>query len=336
MKFLRYILFPVVPVYFFITWLRNWLYDLNIKSSKSYNLPVICVGNLSVGGTGKSPMIEYLINVLKTEFKVATLSRGYKRETDGFQLANSESTVKTLGDEPFQFFNKFKDDIRVAVDANRQNGIESLLNLTEAPNIILLDDAYQHRKVKAGFNILLTTYYKPYFNNIVLPTGDLREPKSGAKRADVIVVTKCPEQLLDADKQIFINKIKPTAKQEVFFSEIVYSDKVYSQNASKLLKELISQKFTLVTGIANPMPLVNYLNSQHLKFNHLNYSDHYNFKAEDIIELQKEQLILTTEKDFMRLKGYGVLKTKLFYLPITVKLDREKEFVSKLKNFAKR
>ena len=155
-----------------VTCLRNKFYDLGIKKSESYNFPVICVGNLSVGGTGKTPMIEYLIDLLKDDYKIATLSRGYKRKTKGFQLANENSTAESLGDEPFQFYNKFKKDILVAVDADRSNGIEKLKQLDNPPDVILLDDAFQHRKVKAGFNILLTTYSNPYFKDIVLPTGN--------------------------------------------------------------------------------------------------------------------------------------------------------------------
>ena len=189
MKLFRKILLPLVPIYYFVTWLRNKLYDLGIKKSISYNFPLICVGNLSVGGTGKTPMIEYLINLLKDDYKLATLSRGYKRKTKGFQLANEDSNAGSIGDEPFQFYSKFKNSIAIAVDSNRQNGIENLQN--SDPDVILLDDAFQHRKVQAGFNILLTTYAKPYYKDMVLPTGDLREPKNGSARAHFIVVTKC-------------------------------------------------------------------------------------------------------------------------------------------------
>ncbi|KJD33537.1 tetraacyldisaccharide 4'-kinase [Tamlana nanhaiensis] len=333
MKILRYILFPVVPVYYVITWVRNKLYDNGFKESKKYDIPVICVGNLSVGGTGKTPMIEYLINILKSDFKVATLSRGYKRTTKGFQLAEASSTAKSIGDEPFQFYNKFKNDIAVAVDSNRQNGIETLLNLINKPEVVLLDDAYQHRKVKAGFNVLLTTYKKPYFKDIVLPTGDLREPKSGAKRANVIIVTKCPETLLETDKKELIKSIKPIGKQEVFFSKIVYSETVFSETENKLVTQL--PQFTLVTGIANATPLVAYLKQKHLQFEHLNFPDHYNFNTKDLEDLETKALIITTEKDFMRLSHYKKLKHKLFYLPITVKLDRSEAFNKLIKAFVK-
>ncbi|ULC60500.1 tetraacyldisaccharide 4'-kinase [Flaviramulus sp. BrNp1-15] len=334
MKILRYILLPVVPIYFLITWLRNKLYDLGLKKSVSYNFPVICVGNLSVGGTGKSPMIEYLISILKDEFKVATLSRGYKRKTEGFQLANKNSSAETIGDEPFQFYTKFNNDIYVGVDVDRQNGIQTLRNLEDSPEVILLDDAFQHRKVKAGFNILLTTYHNPYFNDMVLPTGNLREPKRGSKRADIIVVTKCPNDLNQAKKNAVINKIKAKGNQHVFFSSIMYSDVVISANSTKNINDLKS--FCLVTGIANATPLVNFLNAKNLQFEHQNFSDHYNFTEKDILELNKKELIITTEKDFMRLKQYESLKETLFYLPIKVKIDDELKFNSLIKAFVKK
>lgn len=329
-KLIRKILFPVVPIYYVVTWLRNKLYDLGIKKSVSYDFPVICVGNLSVGGTGKTPMIEYLINLLKDDFKVATLSRGYKRKTSGFQLAGGLSDADTLGDEPFQFYNKFKNDILVAVDSDRNNGIRNLRNLEGKPNVILLDDAFQHRKVKARFNILLTTYSSIYTDDMVLPTGNLREPKSGAKRADVIVVTKCPYNLEVNTQNEIIKKIKPENDQHVFFSHITYSNEVFSSNTSIELKTL--PNFTLVTGIANAKPLVDFLATYNLNFNHLNYSDHHDFSQQDILELQKHELIITTEKDYMRLKKYDILRPKLYYLPITIGLNDTQVFNKLIKD----
>ncbi|WP_370476917.1 tetraacyldisaccharide 4'-kinase [Tamlana flava] len=334
MKIIRYILLPVVPIYYLVTWLRNTLYDLGIKKSVSYDFPVICVGNLSVGGTGKTPMIEYLVNLLKDEHNIATLSRGYKRKTKGFQLANETSTVETLGDEPFQFYNKFKDDILVAVDANRRNGVENLKSLENAPKVVLLDDAYQHRKVKAGFNILLTTYSNPYFKDLVLPTGDLREPRNGAKRASIVVVTKCPESLSDSEKADIINHINPEAYQHVFFSSIGYSEIVFSNDKTLNIEKL--NRFTLVTGIANSTPLVKFLKDKKLDFEHLNFKDHYNFTSGDIDELCKKDLILTTEKDYMRLKQYMSLKAKLFYLPIQVVIDDNLKFNKLIQDFVRR
>ncbi|WP_372937034.1 tetraacyldisaccharide 4'-kinase [Seonamhaeicola sp.] len=333
MKIIRYIFFPIVPIYYMVTSLRNKLYDRGIKKSVSYTFPVICVGNLSVGGTGKTPMIEYLINLLKNDYKIATLSRGYKRKTDGFQLADKSANADTIGDEPYQFYYKFKDDILVAVDADRNNGIKNLISSKVAPEIILLDDAFQHRKVKAGFNILLTTYKNPYFNDFVLPTGNLREPRIGAERANIIVVTKCPDNLSETEKHNVLKKIKPKKHQQVFFSSISYSDKVFSESNTIELSSL--KQFTLLTGIANANPLVNYLKNIGLNFKHLNFSDHHNFTQNEVEDLTKEALIITTEKDFMRLKEYPSLQNKVYYLPIKTTIENEEVFNNLVKDFVK-
>ncbi|RZN82429.1 MAG: tetraacyldisaccharide 4'-kinase [Winogradskyella sp.] len=330
MKILRILLFPIVPIYFLVTWTRNRLYDSGIKSSKTYDFPLICVGNLSTGGTGKTPMIEYLIRLLSEKKKIATLSRGYKRITKGFLLADEDANVDTVGDEPFQFYKKFK-NIYVAVDENRQHGITELRNLNPKPEVILLDDAYQHRKVKPGFNILLTSYGKLYSKDIVLPTGNLREPKSGAKRADIIVVTKCPDDLSEEKKTSIVRQIAPKNHQNVFFSNIKYSDKVISESSEKTLQDMVS--FTLVTGIANAKPLVEFLKSKTLDFEHLEYGDHYNFTIKDIELLEQKDLILTTEKDYMRLLDVESLRSKLLYLPIEIVLDKPSEFNSLILEF---
>ncbi|MBD0832381.1 tetraacyldisaccharide 4'-kinase [Aestuariibaculum sediminum] len=333
MKIIRKICFPFVPVYFLITRLRNALYDYGVLKSTSYNFPVICVGNLNVGGTGKTPMIEYLIKLLKNDYKVATLSRGYKRKTSGFRIGDEQSIVETLGDEPFQFYNKFGHDITVAVDANRRQGIANLMNLEMPPEVILLDDAFQHRKVKAGFNILLSAYNNLYTKDILLPTGNLREPRLGAKRADVIIVTKCPEEIQDHEKSKILDAIAPEDYQQVFFSSIQYDSNVYAHDGKLKLTSL--NDFCLVTGIANPNSMVNYLKGNQLNFEHLNYDDHYNFTDQDVLLLSTKSLILTTEKDYMRLKQYEVLKGKLFYLPITVVLNDPERFNALIKSFVK-
>lgn len=324
MKLIRKITFPFVPIYYVVTSLRNTLYDLGIRKSTSYNLAIICIGNLSVGGTGKTPMVEYLINLLKDDYKVATLSRGYKRKTKGFQLGSETSSVDILGDEPFQFYNKFKNDVLVAVDSDRSNGIKKLRSLKNKPEVILLDDAFQHRKVKAGFNILLTAYGNIYADDFVLPAGNLREPKSGAKRANVIVVTKCPVDLTENDKKSIIKKLDIEEYQHVFFSFINYAENVFSFERSIKLNDL--KYFTLVTGIANASTLVQFLKEKNLKFEHLNYNDHHDFSETDIQKLETKELIITTEKDYMRLKQFASLKNKIFYLPITICLDKNQKF----------
>ena len=331
MKLLRKIFFPIVPIYYVVTSLRNKLFDLNVFKSKSYNLPVICVGNLSVGGTGKTPMIEYLIRLLKVDNTLATLSRGYKRSTSGFKLANGKTKVDEIGDEPYQFYQKFQ-DILVAVDENRQHGIDELLKLDNSPEVILLDDAFQHRKVKAGFNILLTTYSNLYADDIMLPTGDLREPRKGAERADIVVVTKCPTCISDIEKNSIRNKLNLNDNQSLFFSSIAYEDSVFNDNETHTVSELKDKDFTLVTGIANSKPLVDYLKSESLNFEHLNYKDHYNFTGKDLEFLNQKQLIITTEKDFVRLNNQ-LTKAKSFYLPIKVEIDNANEFNKLVKEF---
>ncbi|MCL4145033.1 UNVERIFIED_CONTAM: hypothetical protein GTU68_035483 [Idotea baltica] len=331
MNLLRYILFPIVPIYFVVTWLRNRFYDRGIFKSKSYDFPVICVGNLSVGGTGKTPMIEYLIRLLKDERRVATLSRGYKRSSEGFLLADENVTADTLGDEPFQFYKKFQNDIQVAVDADRQNGISNLMKQSITPEIVLLDDAFQHRKVNAGLNILLSTYDNLFTSDWVLPTGNLREPRAGMKRAQIIVVTKCPENLNTSDKESIVKKIRPKDYQKVFFSTINYANQVHSDSNEMPLNALTH--FTLVTGIAKADPLINHLESKGLDFEHLNFKDHYNFTNKDIDLFLSKTIIVTTEKDYVRLIQHEALKDKLFYLPIAVSIDREDEFNALIKEF---
>ena len=331
MKFYRKLFFPFVPVYYAVTWVRNKCYDFGFKKSVSFDFPVICVGNLSVGGTGKTPMIEYLIELLKEDFKLATLSRGYKRKSEGFQLANNKSSSESIGDEPFQFYSKYKNEIQVAVDSNRLDGINYLKSTENAPEVILLDDAFQHRKVKAGFNILLTTYDNIYVKDFLLPAGNLRESKKGAKRADIIVFTKCPIELNEEERDALITKIKPLNHQQVFFSSINYADVVKSSYQSKKLADI--SNFALVTGIANANPLVEYLRNRNLKFEHLNFQDHYNFTLKDVEQLSKNKLIITTEKDFMRLQKFKTLKGKLFYLPINVTIHNSEIFNNLIKNF---
>lgn len=332
MYLLRKLLLPIVPVYYVVTWMRNKLYDVGVFKSTEYNFPVIAVGNLSVGGTGKTPMIEYLVRLLKEDRTLATLSRGYRRQTKGFLLANDETTVEDIGDEPFQFHSKFE-DLLVCVDEDRRHGIAELRKLKSAPEIILLDDAFQHRKVKAGFYVLLTSYPKLYAKDILLPTGDLREPRSGAKRADVIVVTKCPNNLDEVEKTEIIKQLNPREGQEVFFSSIDYSSVLKGQKGDMSLDLLKGRKFTLVTGIANPKPFLQYLESFKLDFKHLNFKDHHDFSESEIAMLKNEELIITTEKDYMRLSPHFKHQDNLFYLPIEVKLDRAELFNSKVKTF---
>lgn len=317
MNFLRKILFPFAVLYGFITSIRNFLFDYRILKSYSFPIPVIAVGNLSVGGTGKTPQIEYLIRLLSNKYKIATLSRGYKRKSEGFILANATSNAEILGDEPFQFYKKFP-NIQVAVDANRKNGIEQLLSQSNKPDVILLDDAFQHRKVKAGFYILLTAYNDLFINDFMLPTGNLRESRSGAKRADMIIVTKCPRDI----SELAQNKIKKTLlrenekQAEVFFTFIDYDDKIYSNNKTLNVNEVKTVDKLLLAGIAKPESFFAYLQSENDEC--LMYPDHHHFSEKEIVEIKekaKNKIIITTEKDFVRLNE-KLPNDSLFYLPI--------------------
>jgi tetraacyldisaccharide 4'-kinase len=324
MNFLRKLLFPFAVLYGLITGFRNFLFDKGILKSYSFNLPVIVVGNLSVGGTGKTPQIEYLIRLLLNNYKVATLSRGYKRQSKGFVLANKYSNAKTLGDEPFQFYKKFK-NIFVAVDANRKNGIEQLLLQSTKPDVILLDDAFQHRKVKASFYILLTTFDELYCQDYILPTGNLRESRSGAKRANVVIVTKCPKNVSQETRNQVAKKLNLKSNLQLFFSSIDYDDFVYSENKSILVTEIIKEKKLILAGIAKPDSFVNFLKSENDEV--MIYPDHHDFSDKDIEAInQKSQdrSIVTTEKDYVRLIDSD-LKSELFYLPIKSKFVSNQE-----------
>ncbi len=318
MKLLRYLLFPFAVLYDLITRSRNFLYDIGVLKSISFDIPVIAVGNLSVGGTGKTPFIEYLVSkYLKENKKIAILSRGYKRKTKGFILLNDTHTALDVGDEPLQFFKKFGKQISIAVDAKRVNGIKQLLKL-KSFDIILLDDAFQHRSVKASTYILLTKYQDLYTNDYLLPTGNLREHKNGAKRADIIVVSKCPSDLSKQEQNRIQSELNLKANQKLLFSTITYDNELKGGNPLHIEK-LKHKEIILVTGIANPSPLIIYLKSKHIKIKHLNYPDHYFFSNKDIKninQLSKNHIILTTEKDFVRL--YPNVHN-LYYISIKIK-----------------
>lgn len=328
MNLLRKILFPFAILYGFITGIRNFLFDIGILKSYSFGIPIIAVGNLSVGGTGKTPQIEYLIRLLSPKYKVATLSRGYKRKSEGFVLADSTSNAEILGDEPFQYYEKFK-NIQVAVDANRKNGIEQLLSQTDKPEVILLDDAFQHRKVRAGFYILLTSYDDLYSDDFMLPTGNLRESRSGANRANLIIVTKCPPTLSLEEQSEIKSKLNILSSQEIFFSYIEYDDFIYSENKSIALNEIKKVDKLLLAGIAKPEPFFTYLKNPNDDC--LTFSDHHQFSEKEISEIENKansKIIITTEKDYVRLKG-NLSKEQLFYLPI------RSAFLSRAENFDK-
>ncbi|WP_163399048.1 tetraacyldisaccharide 4'-kinase [Flavobacterium fluviatile] len=315
MNLLRKILFPFAILYGFITSIRNFLFDKGILKSTSFDVPVIAVGNLSVGGTGKTPQIEYLIRLLSDNYRVATLSRGYKRKSEGFVLADSASNAEILGDEPFQFYQKFP-NIQVAVDADRTNGITQLLSQKTKPEIILLDDAYQHRKVKAGFYILLTAFDDLYADDFMLPTGNLRESRSGANRANIVVVTKCPKNLSDEKQEEIRLKLELNYSQQIYFTFIDYDDAVYNKEEGIAVSQIELESKLLLAGIAKPKPFFDYLKNENDEC--LIFPDHHHFSEADLNDIKNKaqnKKIITTEKDYVRLKGSGLI-SQLYYLPI--------------------
>ncbi|MCK5678115.1 MAG: tetraacyldisaccharide 4'-kinase [Flavobacteriaceae bacterium] len=339
MNKLRKILYPFSLLYGELIKYRNIAYEKGIFTSVAFDIPIIVVGNLNVGGTGKSPQIEYLIRLLQNDYKIAVLSRGYKRKSEGFQLADRNSTSEQIGDEPLQFYRKFKDLI-VAVDTKRVNGIKQLKNLKLPPNVILLDDAFQHRKVQAGLTILLTAYGNLYVDDTMLPTGYLREKREGAKRAQIIVVTKCPDKLSESEQYKISKKLKPELNQTVFFSTIAYNETIIGKNDEISISELNEYKVLLITGIANSKPLEEFLKSKNIEFKHLKFADHHNFTSSDkerIIQNFKniqanKKIILTTEKDYVR--TFSNDKNQLYYLPIKTKfIDNENDFNKLILNY---
>ncbi|QCX38028.1 tetraacyldisaccharide 4'-kinase [Aureibaculum algae] len=321
MNFLRKLLYPFSLLYGEITSARNIFYDKGILKSTQFDIPTIVVGNLSVGGTGKTPQVEYLVRLLQDKYKVAILSRGYKRSTKGFIIASPKSTASEIGDEPLQYYKKFSKVI-VAVDADRVNGIHQLTQLVDNPEVILLDDAFQHRKVEAGLNVLLTPYNDLYVDDKMLPTGNLREKVSGAERAKLIVVTKCPSELNEKEQFEITKKLKAEVHQTVFFSRIKYSETIISKTATITLDTLSLYKVLLVTGIAKTELLLDFLNYKKVNVQHLRFADHYNFTEKDIEKISTtfegiqsdKKIILTTEKDYVR--SFIDSKFEVYYLPI--------------------
>lgn len=307
LKSFRILLLPFALLYGFVVAIRNWLYNKNIFKSSSFGLPLICVGNLSVGGTGKSPMVEYLVLHLKNKFKVATLSRGYKRKTRGYTLAGAASTALEIGDEPMLFHQHFP-DVPVAVGEERVVAIGQLLHDKPETQAIILDDAFQHRAINAGLNILLTDCGNVFTRDFFLPTGDLRDQRSSYKRADIIVVTKCPYNLSIVEKQQLIYEIEPLSHQHIFFATIAYGSLYHI--TTKAFKFIDDQtEVLLVTGIANPLPLKKYLEERIHTYHMMHYSDHHIFTIDDWKDIQSKfndlqspkKIMVTTEKDAMRL-----------------------------------
>lgn len=311
-------LMPFAWLYGLVVSIRNLMFDYGVLKSKSFPLPVICVGNITVGGTGKTPHTEYLIRLLSPKYQVAVLSRGYKRKSKGYVLATDETPMKMIGDEPYQMKHKFP-KIHMAVDRDRCHGIEQLMQNTVKPqtDVVILDDAYQHRYVKAGLNILLIDYHRLIHLDQLLPAGRLRENPSGLHRADIIVITKCPHDITPMDRRGIERSLDIENWQNVYYTAYRYPDKIESLGENPLL----------VTGIASPRQMVYDLQKIVPKFEVMSFPDHHHFTQTDIDAIRTRaagRTILTTEKDATRLHGLDNVKV----IPIEVEFidERQEEF----------
>ena len=315
-------------------------------NSTSFNFPIVCVGNLAAGGTGKTPMTEYLVRLLQNDFKIATLSRGYKRKTEGFAIADEGSTALEIGDEPMQFHQKFP-ELTVAVGEERVVAIPQLLHQRPDTELIILDDAFQHRQVKAGLNIILTDCANLYTRDFILPAGDLRDVRSSSKRADIIIVTKCKPNLSEEEKEKIIAEINPKQNQRVFFTGIVY-DKAYHLFTKKIIDIASDYGILLVCGIANPAPLKAYLTKNADSYDMMRYADHHIFHSNDLKEIKHQfdkinsvkKLVLTTEKDAVRLEKFvkELHDFPIYVIPIqhTFLFGEEEKFKTEVTAFIKR
>ncbi len=346
LKSFRFILLPLSVLYGFIIWLRNKLYDINIFKSASFNFPIICVGNLAIGGTGKTPMVEYLIRLLKENYKTATMSRGYKRKTKGFAIADKNTTALDIGDEPMQFYKKFP-DITVSVAEDRLASIPQLLHDKPATKVIILDDAFQHRQVKAGLNILLTEYRDLFTRDFILPAGNLRDIKASYKRADIIIVTKCKSHLTEEEKDNLTDEIKPLPHQKIFFTKIEYGSPYHLFNKNeKFLSP--DTNILLICGIANPKPIKEILNTYAATYDMMRFRDHHIFTIDDLRDIKDQfekidsenKIILTTEKDGVRLAKFeSELKDfPVYVFPIRHKIlfGEEEQFNNNIIDFINR
>jgi tetraacyldisaccharide 4'-kinase len=329
------LLLPLSWIYAFITSIRNWLYDQGLYKSYQASVPVINIGNLTVGGTGKTPHAEYLIRFLTVNFpdkKIAVLSRGYGRKTKGFILAHEKTVAGDIGDEPMQFYRKFGKNIIVAVCEKRPMGIQKILDLFPETNIILLDDAYQHRPVKPSFNILLTDSNRLFYKDFPFPAGLLRESRQGAKRADCVIITKTNTSLSDNFTEKIVKKIKKYTNPEtpVFFTGIKYGNPVSFAGNEAIAGN--GKKVVLVSGIAKAQPFEKYISENFVLANHLVYPDHHSYTIQDIEKIsqtfrnEKADIVLTTEKDFVKLKELTLpVDIPFYYLPIEIIFQKNEE-----------
>jgi tetraacyldisaccharide 4'-kinase len=334
MQFKSILLYPLSLLYGLITGIRNFLYDSGILQSEEFHFPVICVGNITVGGTGKTPHTEYIAGLLRENFKVATLSRGYKRKTHDFRIASSEARVSEIGDEPMQIFHNFP-DILVTVDLDRVHGVKKILQEFPETEVIILDDGFQHRRITPGFSILLSDYDRLFIRDHMLPYGNLRENKRNMMRADMILITKSPENISPIQRRLIVKEIDKSPYQNLFFTTFRYKAPV---QVFENIKQRIQPDFNdfdgcgivLITGIANPQPLKEYLEKIYNEVIHLSFPDHYNYNEKDLLgfstaynNLKSERRYLfTTEKDAVRLCEFASIsepvRSAFFYIPIEI------------------
>ncbi len=321
-------MFPFSLIYGAVILFRNFLFDKKIFRSASFNFPIICVGNIAVGGTGKTPMTEYLIELLSKKYETATLSRGYKRKTKGFAIANAQTTALEIGDEPMQFHEKFP-TVTVAVGEERIEAIPQILHARPNTDVIILDDAFQHRSVQAGLNILLTEYNNLYSRDFMMPAGDLRDVRLSSKRAQIIIVTKCKNDISEEEKNTIAVELKILAHQNLFFSEILYAAPYHIFNKRKYTLS-DNTDLLLITGIANPKPMQSFLAEHIRSFDMLHYPDHHIFLSTDLEDILKHfhkikssnKIILTTEKDAVRLKKFEkeLAELPIYALPVKISM----------------
>ena len=340
MKWYNWILIPISLVYWIITSIRNLFFEIGIFKQNKFNIPIVGVGNITVGGTGKTPHSQYISKLLQNNFKIAVLSKGYGRKTKGFKYVNIDSNYVDVGDEPLQM-KKNLPELIIAVDHKRVNGVNKIMKEHPDVNCIILDDAFQHRSIKICFNILLCDYTNPIYKDWMMPVGLLRESKKGIKRADCVVISKCPENLTMEESKTIEKNLKFTKK--IFFSKIIY-DKIVSLNGNKTIEKTSLKKILLVTGIANSNPIIEYLEKLNIQIKHLKYKDHFHYQKKDIdriIDYYKKQnseiIILTTEKDAQKMKEYEELSNyPVYYLKVSVDFIRNKDkFDEKIMNYVK-
>ena len=330
MSVIRFLVFPLSIIFKFVTDIRNKLYDCNFLKSEKINVPVISIGNLSTGGTGKTPMVDFIIYNLKRDYNISVLSRGYNRKSKGFIEIKNSDNPSLVGDEPFLIKSNHS-EVPVFACEDRVEGAKKIISENNT-NLILLDDAFQHRKISRNLDIVLTDYNNLFYKDYLLPYGNLRESRNNINRADVIIVTKCPLDFNKADAIKIKNQINPKKTQSLFFSQIKYSEILFGFKELSF-KSIRNSKLTLVTGIANSQPLKEYLKKNNVNFDHFDYPDHYNYSRKDvnkILATTKNNIILTTKKDYYKLSQFKI--DNLLYIDIKVEfLDGKQEFLSTIK-----